>query len=115
MRLADEYNADDERIGYDEKLFYLSEGQFKDDELNGFGRKIWGSDHSAIGWYCNAILHGYALQTDSNGMIQEGLFVNEEYVVGDRQMQFNLRNKFDGLYVDWQDYFIHHEDPNDDF
>ena len=66
-------------INYDYNLCYFQEGQFKNDELNGFGRKIWSSKHCTVGWYRSAKLHGYSRTIFSNGSMLEGLHQSNKY------------------------------------
>lgn len=44
---------------FDYNYCYLQEGQFVDDELNGFGRKIFSNRFQFIGWIEDAQLHGF--------------------------------------------------------
>ena len=53
------------KIRDDSKKFFQSgscveEGQFKDDELEGFGRVSFGNGDQLVGWFLNGKLHGKA-------------------------------------------------------
>lgn len=79
IRLVAEYDDEGTVTGYNRSLCYFQEGQFQEDELHGFGRKLWSNRHSFIGWIHNALLHGYVRQIYSNGSQEEGLFYNHSY------------------------------------
>ena len=50
IRLIPKYNAKTgRRTGFDMNFCYLQEGQFENDELNGFGRKQYSNGHQFIG------------------------------------------------------------------
>jgi hypothetical protein len=38
---------------------FIYEGQFQNDELNGFGRRISADGTNAMGWFTNQLLNGY--------------------------------------------------------
>ena len=38
------------------------------DELYGFGRKLWSNEDFSMGWMLNAKKHGFVKNTKSNGM-----------------------------------------------
>ena len=61
----------------------MYEGQFKDNELDGFGRKMkvyMNSDIlSYIGHWKNGKKHGYGVQTYSHGEVRAGLFEDGKY------------------------------------
>jgi len=52
----------------------IYEGQFINDELNGFGRRIAADGTNSIGWYTNHILNGYGKKTYGHKIEKQGLF-----------------------------------------
>jgi len=60
IRLVPQVHPKSGKKGYDPNFCYLQEGQFKDDELSGFGRRLWSNGHQFIGWVKGARLHGWA-------------------------------------------------------
>ena len=59
IRLVPKYNHDQVIDGFDKEMCYICEGNFQNDELNGFGRKLFNAGYSFIGWVSDAKLHGY--------------------------------------------------------
>ena len=85
---------------------YLQEGQFKNDELDGFGRKYYGSKYQFIGWMNNAKLHGYCQLIYSNGMVKEGLFKNHKFDDAGNRTDLKIDNSFEELKIDFNEYII---------
>ena len=50
IRLCQVYHSENDKHDFDRNLCYVQEGQFENDELNGFGRKLFSNGHSFIGW-----------------------------------------------------------------
>ena len=66
-------------VGFNESESCILEGEFKRDQLHGFGRKVWSDSHINIGWFQNNSMHGYAKKVYSNGSISEGLYEEGDY------------------------------------
>jgi len=59
-------------VGYSEAR--LVEGHFENDALHGFGRMIRSDGYSAVGWWRNGYLMGYAKQIQPDRSSREGLY-----------------------------------------
>ena len=82
MRLWPEYKDfnQTEICTYECKLCYIEEGQFKNDILNGFGRKIYGTGKIEQGWFKDGKLHGYGVLIRASGKRKEGIFEEGEFM-----------------------------------
>lgn len=58
------------------KECYLEEGQFVNDKLHGFGRKIFGDAVQVIGWFKETKVHGFAEAMNENEENCKGIFLN---------------------------------------
>ena len=64
---------------FENKNCFIQEGQFKNDQLYGFGRSIKGDfKTSQIGLFEGGKLNGYGRMT-TNQSIKDGLFANDEF------------------------------------
>ena len=62
---------------------YIREGQFKDNEFSGFGRRLCSNGYYEMGWYENDALHGYGKVKYASGKTKEGLLENWSFKKGD--------------------------------
>ena len=83
------------------------------DELTGFGRKIFSNGHQFVGWLQNAQLHGYAELELSNGRRQKGIFKNGELRKEGVVQTEQLDNSFQELEIDFSNYIAAMHDPSD--
>jgi hypothetical protein len=60
----------------------LQEGQFRNNELNGFGRCISSDSTMAIGFFKNGLLHGFARRVDAEGNPTEKRFEETDWKTG---------------------------------
>lgn len=99
----------DEIANYQKDKCYIKEGQFVHDELQGFGRAVFGDGYAFMGWVNRddnekVQLHGFALQNLANGNTVEGLFDCGENTVLPRN--YNPTKYFEAQNIVWNDYLI---------
>jgi hypothetical protein len=57
---------------------FITEGQYKDGEFEGWSRTIWSKGNYQIGWFKHHQMHGYNKQVN-NDKTKEGLFENHYF------------------------------------
>ena len=76
-----------------------------EDQLDGFGRKIYSNGHQFIGWLEYAHLHGYAQVRYTNSVIEEGIY-RYHILEQPANSYFGVENDFTMLKVDFSQYII---------
>ena len=104
---------------YNYARIYIWEGQFKNDELNGFGRWIIISRHGYFACYTghwkNGLRHGYGKIIFSNGNVKEGLFQNDEYCPEeDKIVAYDPKSNKVAKQLDFAKYVIKKEDTEEE-
>ena len=56
------------------KALVEAEGNFQNDVMDGFGRKVFLDAKTLIGWFTKNKLHGYGYHVNPVGLITEGLY-----------------------------------------
>jgi len=62
-----------------EKFINIEEGEFKNNKLSGFGRRMNSNGFYTIGFMNEDLLHGYAMAIKPDGTTEEGLWEDGYY------------------------------------
>lgn len=103
-------NKDNIIVGIDDANTYMQEGQFANDLLEGFGRRVYASGESYLGWLTLSHLNGYAELRKTNGVLERGLFRMHKYQ-GDT---YEVPSSFADLQVRFAKYIRKHKDAESD-
>ena len=91
---------------YDGNIFA---GQFSNDALSGFGRRIDSNGYVSMGWCANNLdLHGFGKKIYSDGNTLEGLFEEGDYEPQPKEdiTQYSL-SALIAKRIPWEDYIIY--------
>ena len=58
------------------RFIFVEEGEFKDNKLQGFGRRMNSNGYCTTGYMNEGLLHGYATIIKPDSTIDEGLWEN---------------------------------------
>ena len=81
------------------------EGQFDNDKLSGFGRRVNSNGSSQIGWHKEGYFHGYAKIIYSDNALKEGLWEKNEFRRNPEDIkEYDAENGLIAQPVRWDDY-----------
>ena len=90
----------------------IYEGQFENDVLNGFGRRIWSDGHYKVGWYRNNQLHGYGKKVLSSGVSFEGFYEEDGHEPLEKSnIKMYDTSSFIAQEIKWERYIINEDNP----
>ncbi len=62
------------------KLGSISEGQYLNDNLNGFGRSFWSDGNYYIGEFKDHYYHGKGKYVNAYGKIKDGIWEDDKFI-----------------------------------